>query len=77
MTIEKNAPSHILEISQGEAQLWEMKCIGLFPTSRRRVLCSNRELLAGLVRTVKLSYTPALLQGYLSYFVILARDYQN
>lgn len=59
MIIEKKAPSHILEISQGEAQLWEMKFIGLFPTSRRRVLCSNGELLAGLVRTVKLSYTPS------------------
>lgn len=58
MTTEKKAPSHILEISQGEAQLWEMKFIGLFPTSRRRVLCSNGELLAGLVCAVKLSYTP-------------------
>lgn len=77
MIIEKKAPSHILEMAQGEAQLWEMKFIGLFPASRRRVLCSNRELLAGLVCAVKLSYTPAFLQGYLNYSVILARDYQN
>lgn len=32
-----------------------MKLYGLFPTSKR-ILCCNRELLAGLVCSVKLSY---------------------